>query len=205
MARITRISSTPTEPPMLTVASWEPWDGPLGQLPRTRADVYDVFGNPGVGKADRRWRRQNIIEVRDMPGVPHKWYFQCHKLAEPYIREAFRRAQLSCPEYQIERAASFVFRHQRHDPARPLSMHSFGIAVDVDPSHNRSRYFKRGKGPELGTPEWYEAWPDGLPRRFVEAFQSVGFAWGGDWDEDGTSLDHTYLDPQHFELRDRSA
>ena len=33
-------------------------------------------------------------------------------------------------------------------------------------------------------------WPDGLPRAFVEAFESVGFSWGGRW--------KGYCDPMHF-------
>ena len=42
-------------------------------------------------------------------------------------------------------------------------------------------------------------WPKGVPRGFVEAFQSCGFAWGSDWDEDGLTTDHTWQDPMHNE------
>lgn len=203
MSRWHRFQIAPPEPPALDVGTWEPWVGPLGQLPRTRADVYDVFGNPGVGAVDRAWKRRNIVVVRDMPGI-EGLRFRCHRLAEPYHREALRRATLSCPEYRFPWAGSFAFRHQRHDKDRPLSMHSWGIAIDIYPKANRSRYFPRGQGPEQFSEQWWALWPDGMPEAFVRAFQSVGFTWGADWDEDGSSLDHTYRDPMHFELRDRS-
>ena len=47
-----------------------------------------------------------------------------------YAREGLRRAQLSCPEYAIERCGSFNFRHIQHNPAKPLSTHAFGATID---------------------------------------------------------------------------
>jgi hypothetical protein len=152
---------------------------------------------------DRIWRRENIITVRDMPGVPSKWHFQCHRLAEPYLREGFRRGQIACPDYIIERAACFVFRHIRHDPTRPLSLHSWAICVDIDPWRNRGKYFERGLAPPPFSGKWRQIWPEGLPEAFVEAFKSAGFTWGGDWDSDGLASDHEYVDPMHFELYHR--
>jgi hypothetical protein len=186
---------TPTKPP----SSWKPWDGPLTTQPRSRSDIYTMFGNPGTGTPDPTWEKKNIVTLRDLPGVPTKWYFQIHKAIEPYLREAFRRAQLSCPDYKIERAAGYVFRHTRHDPSLPLSYHSFGIAVDVDPQWNQAKYFEAGRVPEAWSPEWMKVWPKGLPKEFVQAFASCGFAWGSDWDEDGSAKDHTFQDPMHFE------
>jgi hypothetical protein len=90
-------------------------------------------------------------------------------------------------------------------------MHSWGIAIDVNPQDNRGIYFKNeDDAPAFDVDEgfrddeWLETWPEGMPPQFVGAFQSVGFAWGADWNEDGDTTDHTYLDPMHFELRDRS-
>ena len=172
------------------------FDGPLDRIPRNRAEVMQMFGNPGKGSPDPAWVKANIITVRDLPGVPHKWYFQTHRLVEPYIREAFRRALLADPDYEIERAASFVFRHMRHDPKLPLSMHSWGIAFDVDPGLNPAVTFPAGKTPAPWSKAWNKQWPRGLSQPFVEAIESVGFAWGGRW--------RGYCDPMHFEFVGKS-
>lgn len=166
--------------------------GTLETIPRNRAEVYKTFGNPGTGKADKKWVKSNIITVRDLPGVPHKWYVQLHRLAEPYVREALRRAK-EASNYEIERFAGFVFRHQRHDSSRPLSYHSWGIAVDVNPNQNQAKtYSKLVLSPKPWTPGWREIWPNGVDEAFVTAFESVGFSWGGRW--------QSFRDPMHFEL-----
>ena len=172
------------------------FDGPLDRVPRNRADVIALLGNPGTGAVDTAWKKANIITVRDLPGVPAKWYFETHRLIEPYIREALRRAHVAAPEYTIERAASFVFRHQRHDPKRPLSYHSWGVAFDVDPGHNESASFAPGQAPAPFSAAWHIRWPNGLPQAFVEAIESVGFTWGGRW--------KGFVDPMHFEFVGRT-
>jgi hypothetical protein len=189
-------------PGVVQAGGWQPWDGPEIEQPCNRKEAYAFFGNPGAGTVNKAWVYENIVECHgktQLPGVPAKWYVKIHQLVEPYLREGLRRARLAAPEYRIERLGGFVFRHIRHDKSRPLSMHAFGCAVDIDPKKNFSRRFKKGEAPEAWSPEWMEIWPDGLPRAFVEAMQSCGFAWGSDWDEDGLSSDHTYLDSQHFE------
>lgn len=179
-------------PPM--VITGPDFDGPLDRIPRNRAEVIEMFGVPGRGKADPAWERANIITVRDLPGVPPRWHFQTHRLVEPYIREGLRRAAIAAPEYRIERAASRVFRHIRHDKDAPLSMHSWGIAFDVDPSLNGGKTLS--KRAEPWGPEWMTLWPKGLPRAFVEAIESVGFQWGGRW--------FPYCDPMHMEFTGKS-
>ena len=113
----TRVSVAGHEPPLIKVEEWQPWDGPLGKLPRTRKEVYDVYGNPGVGKVDKKWERANMVLARNLEGAPRGKLY-CHKLAEPYIREGLRRGLVSCPNYVIEKLGCFNFRHQRHDPGR---------------------------------------------------------------------------------------
>jgi len=190
---------------IIRTREWKPFDGPLDAMPTNRREVYEMFGNPGSGSVNPKWRKENIETYRDLPGIPRKWYFQFHRLCEPYLREGLRRAQIASPEHVITRAAGFVFRHMRHDSSQPLSMHSFGIAADFNPKENSAKWFRpRGTAPEAWSDQYWDIWPKGLPRPWTEAMQSVGFAWGGDWDEDGSSVDHTFFDGMHFEWIDRS-
>jgi len=202
LSSLSRVSFIPHEPPLIVPKGWQPWDGPL-EIPRGRKGVYQTYGDPGIGKVSRKWERANMVVARNLPLIP-KGKIYCHRKVEPYIREALRRCSISCPDYAITKFGCFNFRHQRHDPARPLSRHSWGIAVDINPMNNRGIYFKKGKAPEAWSDGWNDKWPKGMPKEFVQAWQSVGWAWGADWDEDGTSVDHTYLDQMHFELVDRS-
>ena len=59
------------------------------------------------------------------------------------------------------------------DPPRALSMHAFGLAVDLNVTSN-----------QLGT-------EGDMDPRVVEIFERWGFAWGGRWSRP---------DPMHFEL-----
>lgn len=192
-------------PSIITPTEWDKWTlGPLDQQPVNRKGVYTIFGNPGSGKVDQKWKRDNIIECHQshgnrLPGVPSRLYVHINKQIEPYLREALRRATASCPDYPIERLGGFVFRHIRHNSANPLSLHSWGIAVDINPHWNHGQTFKKGSGPKAWSDEWKAIWPNGVPKAFVQAFQSCGFAWGADWDEDGISHDHSFYDPMHFE------
>lgn len=187
---------------------WQPFDGPLVSRPTGRRGVYQVFGDPGVGKVDPDWYRQNIIECHvshgnALPLVPRHLYVKVHRKIEPYVREGLRRAGIACPDWKPERVAGFVFRHQRHDPSRPLSKHSFGCAIDFDPHKNAAKNFPRGQTPEPFGEAWRKHWPEGLPEGVVKAMESCGFAWGSDWDEDGHTTDHMYSDPMHFEFTER--
>jgi hypothetical protein len=59
------------------------------------------------------------------------------------------------------------------DPSHGLSLHTWGIAVDLNVSTNQ-----RGTSGRMDP-------------RVVAIFKKWGFAWGGDWG---------YTDPMHFEL-----
>lgn len=167
---------------------------PPGHL--SRAELVKIYGDPGHGAdADPKWRKANIVTVRDLPGIPSRFYFMTHRLIVDRLRATLTAAAEAAPDYQIERAASFVFRHQRHDDTRPLSLHSYGIAIDVDSDKNASRTFKRGGKPAPFSARWTALWPDGLPPAFVEAFERAGWTWGGRWDP--------FVDPMHFEYTRR--
>lgn len=185
---------------------WPVFDGPLKSQPTSRRDVYDMFGNPGDHKEDKKWTNENIVECHHkhgnrLPGVPLDRFVQIHKDVEPYLREALRRAQISCPDYQIKRVGGHYWRPIRKKQGNPLSMHSWGIAVDINPRDNRTKIFKpRGSGPKAWSDEYMKIWPRGVSEKFVQCFTSCGFAFGCDWDEDGLFQDHTFYDPMHFEF-----
>lgn len=60
-----------------------------------------------------------------------------------------------------------------------LSLHSFGIAIDINPSRNP---LQPGKRSEIQMD---------IPESIINAFRKNGFFWGGDWTG--------YADPMHFE------
>jgi hypothetical protein len=72
-----------------------------------------------------------------------------------------------------EYGGCYVPRFIAHDPAKGLSLHSWGIAVDLNVPGNL-----RGTVGQMD-------------RRVVAIFKRWGFAWGGDWN---------YTDPMHFEM-----
>ena len=187
------------------VIRWDHFDGPETRQPRNRSELKAQFGNPGEGKVDPAWKKKwlrSYFDAMAFPGTENLIrgrYVTVHTKVEPYLREALRRAMIACPDFVIEVLGCFNFRHMRHDESKPLSVHAFAAAVDVNPADNFARRFARGESPQAFTPEWWAIWPNGLPQNFVEAFKSCGWAWGSDWDEDGDTEDTTYHDPMHFE------
>lgn len=184
-----------TPHPPVAGDAWTAWDGPLESQPKTKSQIYKMFGNPGTGHVNPSWYRKNIVELQGenhVEGIPAKWYFKIHRLVEPYLREGFRRAGISS-DYVVKRAGGFNFRHMRMDPKRALSLHSFGIAFDLDASVNYSRYLKNS--PEPWSPEWMKIWPNGVDKAFVDAMASCGWSWGGAW-----KLKDGFVDPMHFEF-----
>ena len=67
----------------------------------------------------------------------------------------------------------YVPRFIARDPNGSISLHTWGIAIDMDAATN------------------YRGIRGTMDSRVVEIFKRWGFAWGGDW---------RYTDPMHFEL-----
>ena len=126
----------------------------------------------GFIKPEREWVRENIAtaEVAILGEVT------CHRLLIPQLQAALAEiteeglASLIRPD---DYGGCYVPRFIDRDPSLPLSMHAFGLAVDINVSTNL-----------LGTEG------DQDPR-VVEIFEKWGFDWGGHWDRP---------DPMHFEL-----
>lgn len=180
---------------------WEPFAGPIREIPKGLAERIEVYGDPSItytrtGKirvARKFARGFVVVPASALPSIGKRIYM--NKKVVPYLREALRRASITAPDYIFERVGCYNPRHMRHDKRMPLSDHTWGIAFDINASRNRARYRRPGE-PLPFAPGW-EKYSD-IPREVVDAFESVGFTWGGRW---GNSPSGGFIDPMHFSLR----
>ena len=121
---------------------------------------------------DPAWVAANIRTEE----VPLLGQVTCHKVMLVQLRAALTevvRQGLGPEIHPDEFAGCYYPRFIGYDPAKGLSLHSWGIAVDLNVPGNQ-----RGTVGEMD-------------RGVVAIFKKWGFAWGGDWN---------YTDPMHFEL-----
>ncbi len=126
----------------------------------------------GTVTPDPSWVREYI---RTEP-VPLLGDVTCNKAMLPQLRAALDeivRTGLADKIHPDEYAGCYYPRYIGRDPSNGLSLHSWGIAVDLNVPGNL-----RGTVGEID-------------RGVVAIFKKWGFAWGGDWN---------YTDPMHFEL-----
>lgn len=132
-----------------------------------------VPGRGGRIQIDQAWEDAHIVRAE----VPILGEVRCHRLMIPQLRAALAAlvdrglADLLDPD---DYGGCYLPRHIDWNPAASLSMHAWGIAIDVNVSTNWL-----GEDPQLDP-------------RVVEVFEDHGFAWGGRW---------TRPDGMHFELR----
>ena len=126
----------------------------------------------GFIKPAQRWIDTNIATTT----VPIVGEVSCHRLMLPQLEAALAEVEakgLSELLRPRDYGGCYVPRFIDRDPDLPLSMHAFGLAVDLNVSTN-----------QLGTSGDMDA-------RIVEIFERWGFIWGGGWSRP---------DPMHFEL-----
>jgi hypothetical protein len=138
--------------------------GRLALLPDLRGSGY-VISSP-VG-----WESRNMTLVADLPGYPHRLFVN-KAMVEP-LRAALTAALAACPDYEVRSMGCFCPRLKRVNGA--LSVHSWGLAVDINADTNPMQR-------PLTTD---------MPPAFVEAFKAQGFTWGGEFPTP---------DPMHFQL-----
>jgi hypothetical protein len=108
--------------------------------------------------------------------VPILGSVTCNKGMLPQLRAALTEVVqrgLADSIHPEEYAGCYYPRYIGRTPANGLSLHSWGIAVDLNVPGNQ-----RGTVGEMG-------------RQVVDIFEKWGFAWGGRW---------RYTDPMHFEM-----
>ena len=129
-------------------------------------------GPDGTINPDQGWVKEFIRTET----VPILGEVTCNKGALPQLRGAFTdivAAGLSSEIKPEQYAGCYYPRYIGRDPSNGLSLHSWGIAVDLNVPTNL-----------MGT-------QGDMHPQVVEIFKEWGFAWGGDWN---------YPDPMHFEM-----
>lgn len=132
---------------------------------------YRYFPDGSV-QPENAWVAANI---RTEP-VPILGQVTCHRVMLPQLRGALAeivRRGLSDTIDRSDYGGCYVPRFIGRDSRNGLSLHTWGIAIDLNVSGNQ-----RGTVGEID-------------RRVVSIFKKWGFAWGGDWQ---------WTDPMHFEL-----
>lgn len=145
----------------------------------TRGSVAQAVGSfsyryfdDGTVQPEARWVAANIRTEN----VPILGRVICHRVMLRQLRAALEDVVRQGLAGSIDRGdygGCYVPRFIGHDPARGLSLHTWGTAIDLNVAGNQ-----RGTVGEID-------------RRVVDIFKKWGFAWGGDWQ---------WTDPMHFEL-----
>ena len=124
----------------------------------------------GTIEPDAAWVRENI----ETATLPIMGRVTCHRLMIPQLRGALQDvvdAGLASTLNTYD--GCYVPRFIERNPENSISLHTWGIAIDMDAATNY-RGIRGRMHPEV-----------------VNIFKRWGFRWGGDW---------KYTDPMHFEL-----
>ncbi len=124
----------------------------------------------GTIQPDARWVRENIRSAT----LPIVGRVTCHRLMLPQLRGALQDvvdAGLQDTLHSYD--GCYVPRFIERNPENSISLHTWGIAIDMDASTN------------------YRGIAGTMDPEVVNIFKRWGFRWGGDW---------KYTDPMHFEL-----
>ncbi len=132
---------------------------------------FSYRANPdGTVTPDPAWVAAKIT-TQEMPIIGR---VTGNRVMLPQLRAALNEVvtlKLSSSIYHYD--GCYVPRFIARDPAKGLSFHTFGTAIDLNAADN------------------YRGIAGKMDRRVVTIFKKWGFAWGGDWN---------YTDPMHFEL-----
>lgn len=144
-------------------------------VPKNQKQIEEFFGkieytdlDGGYVKVTNNWVRENIVNI----SLPIVGYKSIHRKMLPVFISVLNEIMHKCLECQVHEFYTWCTRHKMHNPKRSLSTHSWGIAVDIDPTNNLPG--TKGK----------------ISEELVFVFERHGFSWGGHWETP---------DPMHFE------
>jgi hypothetical protein len=143
-----------------------------GSVARAAGSFRYRYLPDGTVQPDPAWVAANIRTE----AVPVLGPVTCHRVMLPRLRWALQEVVargLADAVDPNDFGGCYVPRFVGHDPAEGLSLHTWGIALDLNVSGNQ-----RGTA-------------GSIDRSVVAVLKKWGFAWGGDW---------SYTDPMHFEL-----
>lgn len=150
-----------------------------------QAELDAKYGplRPGVDYAEGKggrivpvkgWAAARMVKVRLFDGKT----VTVHRLIADNFARTYEEAVRESG-YHPKSVQTWVPRHILWNPKNRLSLHSYGIAVDFDPSLN----------PYGDRPAVLDRYP-----KFVEVFERNGWRWGGRWKP-------ASRDKMHFERR----
>ncbi|WP_428268621.1 M15 family metallopeptidase [Haliangium sp.] len=168
-------------------------EGGLAEIP-TRKTMKGVYGD--ALELGKEGIKERLVSLDGLPGRFNKGngeLHSVHKLMAPHLRLALELCEKFGVIDEIYRIGTFNYRHMRHDPSKPLSFHSYGVCVDLNPRENFG-WVPNGdeKNIQPFSEGWWKKYPRSLSEVAVLCFKKAGFAWGGDW--------ASFRDPMHFEL-----
>jgi len=160
----------------------------LGCPPENREELYNFAGRFEYEDLDApkgfvnilgNWKEHNIKSVT-LPITNHKekkkWTIECNRYIEQHLFNLFSDYVAKGYEetYPIYQLGCFVPRKKMCNPNRSLSIHAWGLAIDIN--------FKNNKAGTSGD----------MPHYVVTLFKNYGFNWGGLWTRP--------RDPMHFQF-----
>ncbi|MCF7947675.1 MAG: M15 family metallopeptidase [Spirochaetia bacterium] len=143
-------------------------------VPHGLSEIIAKYGHPGAEKLDREWYETNT-DVFELPVVMRlSWnptketrYIRAHKDVGLAIVDAIAEiAWFYREKFEQYNRYGGVFNYRHKRGGGELSVHSWGIAIDLNPHLGRF-----GSQEDANT----------YPRAIVEIFKERGFEWGGDW------------------------
>lgn len=127
----------------------------------------EIRGKPvGRIQINAQWLANYIVKTN----VPALGTIQCHKLLAPILVQVFKELQAQQLTAGLKYDGGFVARHKMWNPKRDLSVHSWGVAIDLNAESNA-----------VGTAGKMDV-------RLITTFAKHGFYWGGN-----------FGDPMHFQ------